>query len=1463
MATDAGGLLGHDGLDRVPAEELRLAVVLNGGVSLAVWMGGTVLEIDRLVKAGQRGGGPPAYRLMLRLAGATARSDVIAGTSAGGINGAALALAQVNGRAHVGTLRDLWIDQGQIETLLRQPFRGAPSSLMRGDEYFLPQLNAALGGLATPLQWRSPAEAPIDLTMATTVLRGNQLVTTDALGQRMPQELHAARLRWSRWPIPETDAGGTPRPDPFSPAQIRHTAAQMALAARASASFPVAFEPTFVPVGEDLARTPRTLEDQAVRPDLDGVVESWGDPARTDRSRFTVDGGLLANTPTAYALAAIQAMPASGPVRRVLLLVYPHAPEPGLDPADSYADPPTLRATMTQVLGALSAQGGRTFVEEIEAHNRAASGRRGTRGDILGSVASDDGQTVESLAACLYPHYRRLRRWRAARDLAQRKLEALSLLPVEQQSVSQLWSYERIRRAAEAAQGWLDDAAARTSGGMPTPPGRGAAPASGGDGGVWVGLPYVPHTLPTQEHPDTGPGWGWGDAGAERIAEAAGDVVRRLIWVLPPGEDFDTVSAAYDVVSRTAVKISEARSLTDHRWDADPVLATLEPNQSYWAFRLGCYSVLMLGVEGSGLEALARALAQSEGGRVQAATSDAQRAKARHDAVLAALLDWLRVVRDTPASAGVRVRALVDEVVAEVRKVVPILVRMAAGDDGEATMVADRRLSVWADFLGAEPTDPATLLTRLLQLEVATTALGDEMSTGATVPVELVQLSAQTQNPFMRYTRTADDKLGGMSVMRFGGFLKRSWRLNDWMWGRLDAATVLALTVLQPARIRRAATLSGYLSSSEAAGRDPREPALATVDDVVTRLFGKDSPALADPRLEELRTQAVEELTACFDVANTPPGDLEPSMPGLAGLFAWAIHLDVVPEDTPALVGAIRADAVDGSNARSHGQFFLQQNDGLLRRVVEQVDRAGPHAVDPGDRVQLLTAFDRAGVGREPLEDEVSSDLLLRSATTAAAVTATTLDSPRSGLGAIRPVTRSVRGAMLVVFWAMTGLTSKGVLARSLALLGFATGGVLVVLSVFGALPSAIAAPASAIGVSLLLLAFAWGALRSGTMLHGLVLLTPVVPLVADAVDRTRTGTMSDGTSAVHGIVVVGGVVVFALGLMLLGTLPAAVSSPYASLGSLATRFGLPPERHPRGSTAAHLAEGILRRLRGIGRFLAFAWWRLLIVAVPIAIGAWAAGSGWRTVHGHLHDHWWWVLGVAAVIAGAGLLVAAYTGFALQSLTEVRVDGEPLAWRFLKVAHPAGVQAGWSAVYGAVYLAVGVLLVADPFGWRSSLWALSLCALCLVLGVVLSLVVPVVVPLWALSRVRASEFRRAASVPPFAACADDLGRTAKELPEVPADLAFVVDLVQRDRGYRWWVAYKGGDGELPTLKRRGVRLLRYVDGARPSSRYDAPGPAGPPDAPGSTGPPDAPGPAGQPGGSAVTPDRSASGATSG
>ncbi|HQR27611.1 MAG TPA: patatin-like protein [Nocardioides sp.] len=1383
------GLSSTAGWGTVPPEEIRFGVVLNGGVSLAVWMGGSVLELDRLVKSAHDPTVCPAYALMLRLAGASARVDVVAGTSAGGINGSALALAQVNRRANVSILRDVWIDQGQLETLLRQPFRGSPSSLMKGDAYFLPELNSALARLASPADLRDRTEAPVDLTIATTVLNGNQLITTDGLGQQLPQALHAAKFHWRRWPTPPpTLRPGEPE-DPFDLAHIRDTAAQLALASRASASFPIAFEPTFVPVGSD--GSGRTGEDLLLRPDMATVVESWGMTSRRDRSRFAVDGGLLANTPTKYALQAIEAMPASGPVRRVMLLVYPHAPAPGLDPADQFSAAPTLLTTLNGLLGALSAQGGRTFVEELEGHNRQAAGRRGTRSDILGTLGGAD-QTLESLALGLFPHYRRLRKWRAARDLAQRKVDQFATLPVGAGPAATDWGYERVRTAAERAQDWLDDRSRRE---QPTTAGTPSANR------MEVGLPYVPRQLPTDAEPDVGPGWGWGVTGAGRVAEAGADLLRRLVWVLPPGPEYDAVSSARRTVSDLAARIEACRERTDAVWDTQEVLVSLEPSQSYWAFRLGCYRALMAGGGTDGLEQLATQIAENEAQACEAATRDARRGNDRRTAVLTALTHQLGAVSEHPGSAGVEVRGLVEQVVTAL---LPALAVLRDLDLSMPKGFADARLDAWQAVLGDRGLTAEQLLTRLLQLEVANSALGDEVATGSTIPVEVVQLSAQTENAFTRYTRTADDKLGGMSVNRFGGFLKRSWRLNDWIWGRLDAATILCRTVLHPARVRRSALLSGYVGL-EVTREQAETLAKETLAEIVQELFGPEGIP-GDASLQELGTTAVRELADCFDVPGVAPGDLPTSMPALAHLFALAVHLRVLPDDLSALQKAIDADRLDGANERSRGQFFASEN----ARLIDRVRQAGANA-DPEDRQRLLFAFDRAGIGREPLQAETSSDLMLRSGTTAAAVGATVLDSPRSGLGALRPLTRGLRGAMLIVFWGMTALTGKGAIARSLALLGLAMGAVLVTLAAFGAVPAGLAGLAAGIGVSLLLLAFAYGALRSGTMLHGLVLLTPLVPVLAEAVQRAQDKGGNDARSTVT----LGAIVVLALGLMALGTLPAATGSVWTGLDRLADRMGVPPAG-TGGGTTHRVARGVIRGLRGLLRLLAALGWRLLFLLAPLALAVWVVGSGWSTVVTWLDDHFALVVALAVVAVVVGVLSAAYFGGRLQVLAEDR-SGEKMLWSWRRVAHPAGVSASWAVVYGTGYLVLALVLVRDPWDWRADAWAQALCLTALLLGALLTLVVPVAVPLRALAGVVVAEQDRAHTVPEFLATPGDFA--GHDVGEITADQSYVVDLIQRDAAYRRWVAYQPGKGvAVPRLTRSGQRIRRLVrpDGSRSS-----------------------------------------------
>lgn len=1385
---------------QVPREELRFGVILNGGVSLAVWMGGAVLELDHLTKAAANP--RSVYGRMLALTGCTARADVIAGTSAGGINGAALALSQVNKQAHLADLRDIWVDQGRIESLLRQPFRGAPTSLLRGDEFFLPRLNEALTRLAVPCDVRDAETAPIDLTITTTVLRGNQTVTVDSMGQPMPQTTHAARFHWKRMPSTPPDR------DPFDGVRLERTAQRMALAARCTASFPVAFEPVFVPVRRPGGghrphddASGRLTEEQRLRPDMSGVVEDWGDGAGADRSRFVVDGGLLANTPTRAALEAVEAMPASGPVRRVMLLVYPHAPEPGPDLPDREADAPSVTGTIGGLLGALTAQGSRTFVDELEHHNLVAAGRRGTRGDVLRTLTGP--ADLDALTVSLFPHFQRLRRWRAGRDLAGGMTGLVAGGPASGSTPDAKapagWNFERIRRAAEQAQ----DAWVRPGGGSRSEP-----PA----------VPYVPATAPTTAASSWRSGWAWGIDGALGVTEGAADLLRRLIFVLPLGDDYETVRRVRRRVSEIAGAIEAERHTVDDPWTADEVVRGLQPDTTYWTLRLAYYEWQMLGGDDGSVRRFVEAVADSEARTARAARLaqlpagqeddpdvvarvDREVAQPRRAEVLDTLTRLLLPVPGLERRAGEVVHDHVATLVNELAThVTPILHATVSDPPALITDELVEELRRWDVVLGD---DPEVVFTRLLQLEVASTTIGDEVDTGATLPVEVVQLSAQTQNAFTRYTRTGDDKLGGMEVNRFGGFLKRSWRVNDWMWGRVDAATILARTVLQPQRLRRAAFLGGLVGSPQDAAPLARRTVQALVGDFFPEA------ALDDARIGDLVARAVEELTDAFD-ARIASGDLPAAAPALADLFAWARHLEVVPEELPALTAAIRADGVEGANARSRGEVFLHEQKPLLDRI----EQARGSEVAGEDRIDALAAFDRAGVGREPLRDEASSDLTLRTATTAAAVTATVLDSGRAGLGAVRPVTRALRGGVMLPYWVVTALTARAALARALALLGLTVGAVLLALALFGVLPEQLSGPATAIGGSAVLVALAYGALRSGTMLHGLVLLTPVVPLVAYAFAQGRDAAEgSDGASAAQGFATLAVVLALALGLMILGSLPAATGSVWASLDRLAARYAIPEP--PDGTGPAHGLANAWRRTRGVGHAAVRLLPAASVAALVVVVATWLVGAPWLEIYAFLRRNAVVLAVVAVVLLAIGAWAAWRFGRLLQVLRQVG-DGDAEAWQYATLAHPAGAAAGWAVLYGAVYLGLAAFLVWDPADWQQTAWARALLAMAILLGVGLGAGYPLLAPFRALRDTERREVARARTVgPPSPTDLPHDGPGPDTDVAAVRSRALAVDLATRGVAYRWLVSDRPAAGNRPpSLTRRGVRLERRVTAVR-------------------------------------------------
>ena len=163
--------------------------MLNGGVSLAIWIGGVVAEIDRARRAGLSDDHDDelvrAYRSLLDLTETVLRTDVIAGASAGGLNGCLLAAAIANGGT-VADVRDLWIELGSFRKMLRSGLDGAPKSVLRGDDYFLPTLQDEFRRRCRPADVRAALGEPRERTLRAPRERVRLFVTgTDLSGERV------------------------------------------------------------------------------------------------------------------------------------------------------------------------------------------------------------------------------------------------------------------------------------------------------------------------------------------------------------------------------------------------------------------------------------------------------------------------------------------------------------------------------------------------------------------------------------------------------------------------------------------------------------------------------------------------------------------------------------------------------------------------------------------------------------------------------------------------------------------------------------------------------------------------------------------------------------------------------------------------------------------------------------------------------------------------------------------------------------------------------------------------------------------------------------------------------------------------------------------------------------------------------------------------------------------------------
>ncbi len=389
--------------------EIRLAVVMYGGVSLAIYINGVAQELLALVRAtatrpdgtgplvdetalseverlyreiGRRLNQPDPYAPLE--AGPPARLvvDVIAGTSAGGLNGLFLAKALAN-HGSMETLKQLWIQEGDLALLLNDAgslrdlrLRGRPPGFptsVLNSQRMLARLFGALRTMGGDEHAQEPVLADeLDLFVTATDLHGLVLPIRLANGVVF-ESRHKSTFHF----VGATARATGGRRNDFD----RDNDAFLAYAGRCTSSFPVAFEPMQLADLERIADALRSvpMSDEDLRAWERFYADYMRDHALEDRrpeqrrSDFAVrpfgDGGYLDNKPFGRAIDALQWRQAGPNVERKLVYVEPSPEHPELEVANGRPDPFTNLVDAASALP--RAETIREDLERVVERNRA------------------------------------------------------------------------------------------------------------------------------------------------------------------------------------------------------------------------------------------------------------------------------------------------------------------------------------------------------------------------------------------------------------------------------------------------------------------------------------------------------------------------------------------------------------------------------------------------------------------------------------------------------------------------------------------------------------------------------------------------------------------------------------------------------------------------------------------------------------------------------------------------------------------------------------------------------------------------------------------------------------------------------------------------------------------------------------------------------------------------------------
>jgi patatin-related protein len=895
----------------VLTQTIRLATTMTGGVSLATWMGGVARELNLLSQASTWRQSLTAttpiptaaesttpddavrrlYLKLIDLLDVSVSVDVLSGTSAGGINAALLGLSRVRG-LDLGELRDLWINIGSMEQLLREPTDSDFPSLMYGDNVILQKLQEQLGTLKSSRQlgltgfeqpvWVPP---PTSLFITTTLLDGEVSRFTDSYGTVVQDTDHRGMFTFTEQDLATGSVNA------------------LALAARSSSSFPAAFEPAFLPFMEDIPKSKGTLP----HPAMAGYTS-------ITRPHWVADGGLLANRPLAPLLQAVFDRPADRETRRVLLYIVPSAggqPSQLSEPdADRFDDPLAMGTSMLKDLGAILEQSISAEIRSVRDHNDTHDEVSDARLRL-----AELGRDRALLTPGLLDDYKA----RVGAALARPVISALSRListmsapgkPATDGQLAMPAAWGPDLRDPETAlancRAAARDAITTTWSIVPEDYPSLATfgrPAFDGAKAIVISILRNAYLL-AESGPDR---QALSEAVNASYSTLAGQQNRRqrprpasIVREIVEQRPQDTLAA----VSRAAAE-RYARELA---LGPDPVAKTTgDPGSSLVQAWQSLAQVIV------DHAALLRSLSATKPEPEPVASEDEPDARSQTAIRVAAArtvkiyLDYLTTASASHADAAQAESSRAEGTITD--ETATALARHTGAVHEASTPVervpdgAQAKTAGVSQFRTGEALSPQ-IATRLFALHATHRALSPA---AGDVPqrLELIQVSADTRTLLDPSKQTAASKLTGMQLHHFGAFYKSSWRANDWMWGRLDGVGWLVHMLLDPKRIATVTAL-----------QDQATPASEWFFKQLQEIAGPvpETDLKADDETEHnvLTEQIVRKE---LDYLDDPGRPVPASLPMTALWVAATWQRWIVANELPTLAEEINKDAPGNSTA--------------------------------------------------------------------------------------------------------------------------------------------------------------------------------------------------------------------------------------------------------------------------------------------------------------------------------------------------------------------------------------------------------------------------------------------------------------------------------------------------------------------------------------------------------------------